>query len=92
MICLHSLYLVGFFVLLDLVVVPPVSSSAVCRSPEAGSHPRSRSSSCSADAELDAEVKATLIALCTVSSDSFTFVCSPDFALALWYAQKKTSD
>ena len=91
MICLHSLYLVGFFVLLDLVV-PPVSSSAVCRSSEAGSNPRSRSSSCSADAELDAEVKATLIALCTVSSDSFTFVCSPDFALALCYAQKKTSD
>ena len=30
-----------------------------------------------------AGAKAPLMALCTVSSDAFTFVCSPDFALAL---------
>ena len=56
-----SWYLLGFFFFLDLVV--PVSS-VVC-STRLMSDSRS-GSSCSVDAELDTEVKATLIALCTV--------------------------
>ena len=54
-----SWYLLGFFFFLDLLV-----SSVVC-STRSVSDSRS-GSSCSVDAELDTEVKATLIALCTV--------------------------
>ena len=58
-----SWYLLGFFFFLDLVV--PVSSVVCSTRARSVSDPRSRSS-CSEDAEFDTEVKATLIALCTV--------------------------